>query len=380
MANSEKDTENREAIPTKPMSDMDKLMVEQHKLRESKNAERERAKATPAQPTAIRSAEYDRVAQAATEGDPVAQEVMKGIAAALGADNPVYADGRLSFKDPDGKVVTPNWEDFREQGEKVLSISKRMYDYKPSNRATSDSADTVSKGKETQKSNSQEGENAPVTAKATASEHAREAIPTKQKRYSGDIDSIYNKGLPELARGEIVNAALSGDAGNLKTLSAIDTDRKAAPLERDYIRARAEYARSGAMARAAGGSPEANEKWSPLGNGDYLVSEKDSGRPLYAMDANGEYMPARFAGNPEAWREFVYNMNTRLGLERGESYVYTPMGEFVQVVDRKTGKLINVPLKGYMQAMQDSSSRASKSASPNIGSAQHMFYAGQGND
>lgn len=378
------------------LSGMDRLMIERHNLRQLKQDPEgfkariasEKAETGRAKPSNMYEQDvvdyqnrqrevhedsadaFKRIALAAEEGDPAAQELMTGIATMMGADGTKYVSNKLGYIDPQsGQMVFPDWRQFEEQGTRILNVGANVYDF--SKKAQS----------ETEKATKEEPKpESTQNAQRQQTSARREAIPSEYDQYRKRIDSIYYKGLPELAQGAMVSAALRGNAGNLKTISDIDISRSSAPLERDYIRARTEYARSGAMARAAGGSPEANEKWSPLDNGDYLVSEKDSGRPLYAMDANGEYMPARFAGNPEAWREFVYNMNTRLGLEQGESYVYTPMGEFVQVVDRKTGKLINVPLKGYMQAIQDSSSSASKSASPNIGSARHMFHAGQGND
>lgn len=337
MVNSEKDTEKREAIPTKPMSDMDKLMVERHKLRESKNAERERAKATPAQPTAIRSAEYDRVAQAATEGDPVAQEVMVGIATALGADNPAYSNGRLSYKDANGNVVTPNWEEWRDQGTKVLDISQRLFNFSPGKTQQSETqkAQEGAKTQEQPAEKAQEQTQSQTTTQKTEGrpQVRREAIPSEYDRYRQTIDSIYYKGLPSLTRGEMFDAAMSGNAGNLKTLSDIDISRSSAPLERDYIRARTEAARARAVG-GMGGYAAPEVKYERMDNGAYLITEKESGRPLYAIDPKGAPMPAEFAYDLPAWTAYAESRIKQLGLKEGERFgIHPRFGEVVSRID-----------------------------------------------
>ena len=123
------------------------------------------------------------------------------------------------------------------------------------------------------------------------------------------------------------------------------------PYDIENTAARTDYARAGIDLRRARGTGQAQqEEWTRMEDNSYLVSDKATGRPLYASDIKGNKAPAEFAGNMPAWEQELKRLSR--DLDEGESLHWNErIGYFV--VD-KAGK--PYPLKKYM---------AEKNAVPN---------------
>ena len=131
---------------------------------------------------------------------------------------------------------------------------------------------------------------------------------------------------PEVLNALRAHAILQADPNGL--ISYMKT-----PYDIESRAAQAAYARAGAARRAGGGSGGASEleKWVRQDDGSYLVVDKRTERPLYAVDLEGQEAPAKFAGNMAGYEEQLRKMKN--DLEDGVTLHY----------DRRIGYYVSGP-------------------------------------
>lgn len=131
---------------------------------------------------------------------------------------------------------------------------------------------------------------------------------------------------PEVLNALRAHAILQADPNGLISYTKM-------PYDVENRMAQAAYTRAGAARRAGGGAGGAEEleKWVRQDDGSYLVVDKRTERPLYAVDLEGQEAPAKFAGNMAGYEEQLRKMKN--DLEDGVTLHY----------DRRVGYYVSGP-------------------------------------